>query len=130
VTPAHAGSKRSTVQLFPARPDLVSRRVGIDDEELAVMLVSLYASDMDANMPVADPIETERLCKEAILQRMMQGEFRRYIARLVRNIYLSDRALDSGLGIEEALEFWQWFDRRMWPSPSSWDCQGVKAAGS
>jgi len=128
VTAGHAASMRSTTQLFPGRPEPASRRVGIGDEELAVMLVSLYASDMDGNMPVADPIETERLCKQAILQRMMQGEFRRYISRLVRNIYLSDRALDAGLGIEEALDFWQWFDGRMWPSPSSWDCQDVRTA--
>jgi hypothetical protein len=32
-------------------------------------------------------------------------------------MYLSDAALADGQGIEEACEFWTWFDQTMWTAP-------------
>ena len=96
----------------------------IDDEQLAVMLVRLYARDAGETLLVADLAETTRRCKQAILQRLIRDDFRVYISRLIRDLYLSEEGLSAGFGIEDAWEFWQWFDRCMWPSPSSWEAHG------
>jgi hypothetical protein len=93
----------------------------MEDEQLAVMLVRLYASDEGPTRLVADPSEAKSRCKQAILQRLIRDEFRVYISRLIRDVYLSEEGLAAGFGIEDACEFWQWFDRSMWPFPSSWD---------
>jgi hypothetical protein len=117
MTPRNLARLRSTSQLRSISPGPAET----NDDTLTIMLVRLYASDMDRHMSLPNPTATRRACTEAILRRMIDGELRCYISRLVRDIYLSDNALQAGLGVEEAFEFWQWFDRTMWPAPSSWD---------
>jgi hypothetical protein len=107
---------RPTKRARAANPD----QTDLDDETLAIMLVRLYVSEMDPRSQPPQRTETTQACKHAIQRRMTNGQFGRYISRLVRDIYLSETALEAGLGIEEAFDFWHWFDRRMWPSPQAW----------
>lgn len=85
----------------------------ITDESLMILLVRLFATDLGHDTTLADPTETARLCRRAILQRLIRGDLRSYLSRLIREVYLSEDALSAGLGIDDARQFLHWFDRRM-----------------
>ncbi|HET9647592.1 MAG TPA: hypothetical protein VFP34_05095 [Microlunatus sp.] len=78
-----------------------------------ILLVRLFATDLGHDTTLADPTETARLCRRAILQRLIRGDLRSYLSRLIREVYLSEDALSAGLGIDDARQFLHWFDRRM-----------------
>jgi hypothetical protein len=87
---------------------------------LAESLTYLYDNDCET-APTEDHRELREACRRAIGDRLSIDVvgFRRYLSCLIRDRYLSDTALDSGSGIEDACEFWGWFDELMWPQPST-----------
>jgi len=96
----------------------------MDDEELRRGVIRLYALDdaLGVTASWSDPQldldggELRVRCTEAIWDRLMTGEvdLRVWLSRLVREVFLSEPALERGLGIEDACDFWGWFDRTMW----------------
>ena len=40
---------------------------------------------------------------------------------MVRDVFLSESALQQGHGIDEACEFWSWFDHTMWTGARAGD---------
>ena len=89
----------------------------MNDEMLGTALSRLYANDHRTMPGEADASELLALCRQAIRDRLVDDnfDFRVYLSRLVRDLYLSEAALEQGLGIEDACEFWSWFDQTMWP---------------
>ena len=89
----------------------------MNDEMLRSALSSLYANDHWTMPGEADTSELLARCRQAIRDRLLDDnfDFRKYLSRLVRDLYLSEAALEQGRGIEDACEFWSWFDQTMWP---------------
>ena len=109
----------------------------MDDEALREAVVWLYARDYGLSCPVpgGDPhrwtAEGEAAlrtrCRQALWDRLMSGrvDLRVWTSRLARELFLSEPALERGLGLEDVCDFWIWFDRTMWleavvrePSPA------------
>lgn len=91
----------------------------MNDDALKEALIYLYTHDSQG--PATRGTHEEALrdrCRKAIWDRLIEDkpDFRSWISALVRDMYLSDAALADGQGIEEALEFWAWFDQTMWTS--------------
>ena len=89
----------------------------MNDDALKEALIYLYTHDSQG--PVTRGTYEEALrarCRKAIWDRLVEDglDFRSWISALVRDLYLSDAALADGQGIEEACEFWAWFDQTMW----------------
>jgi hypothetical protein len=87
----------------------------VNDEMLRAALSRLY--DHRTTPGEAHTGELLALCRKAVRDRLLDDnfEFRIFLSRLVRDLYLSEAALEQGLGIEDACEFWFWFDQTMWP---------------
>jgi hypothetical protein len=87
----------------------------VNDEMLRAALSRLY--DHRTMPGEAHASELFALCRQAVRDRLLDDnfEFRIFLSRLVRDLYLSEAALGQGLGIEDACEFWSWFDQTMWP---------------
>lgn len=80
------------------------------DEELRDALDGLFAYDCGA---VDSGIRDEALrarCTRALEERRARGsgEWRSWLARLVREMWLSEEAISQGYGTEDALEFAEW----------------------
>ena len=110
----------------------------MDDQALREAVVWLYARDYGLRCPVpggnperATPEGEAALrtrCRQALWDRLVSGrvDLRLWTSRLARELFLSEEALERGLGLEDACDFWIWFDRTMWleavvrePHPSS-----------
>lgn len=87
----------------------------VNDEMLRAALSRLF--DHRTLPGEAHASELLASCRQAVRERLLDDnfEFRVFLSRLVRDLYLSEAALEQGLGIEDACEFWSWFDQTMWP---------------
>jgi hypothetical protein len=98
----------------------------MDDAALREAVVWLYARDYGLSCPVpgGDPYRTtpegeaalRTRCRQALWDRLVSGrvDLRLWTSRLARELFLSEAALERGLGLEDACDFWIWFDRTMW----------------
>jgi hypothetical protein len=98
----------------------------MDDQALREAVVWLYARDYGLRCPVpggnpqrATPEGEAALrtrCRQALWDRLVSGrvDLRLWTSRLARELFLSEEALERGLGLEDACDFWIWFDRTMW----------------
>jgi hypothetical protein len=88
----------------------------MDDNDLKEALRTLYAYESGARVELPDLQQLRARCQAAIQDQLFNEDvnFRVWFSCLVRDMYLSDAALTHGTGIEDALEFWNWFDGRMW----------------
>lgn len=88
----------------------------VTDHELREALVWLYALDCGLAGPHDDEPSLRSRCRRAVWDRLVGdgAELRVWISRLVRDVFLSESALQQGHGIDEACEFWSWFDHTMW----------------
>jgi hypothetical protein len=110
----------------------------MDDQGLRDAVVWLYARDYGLRCPVpgGDPQRAtpegeaalRTRCRQALWDRLVSGrvDLRLWTSRLARELFLSEEALERGLGLEDVCDFWIWFDRTMWleavvrdPSPAS-----------
>ncbi len=92
----------------------------MNDDALKDALIHLYTHDSRGPVTPGSYEEVLRAwCRRAIWDRLVDDglDFRSWISALVREMYLSDAALADGQGIEEACEFWTWFDQTMWTAP-------------
>lgn len=85
------------------------------ETELRDALEGLFAYDTGA---VDSGIHDEGLrarCQEAISEMRLGAEAapRLWLSRLVRDLWLSEEALQQGYGVEDAVEFLRWLDERM-----------------
>lgn len=110
----------------------------MDDDALQQAVIWLYARDYGFSCPVPrgdlHPTTPEgeaalrRRCRRAIAFRLTNGvDLRVWTSRLARELFLSETALARGLGLEDACDFWIWFDKTMWaeaaarvPAPDLW----------
>lgn len=86
------------------------------DEELRDALDGLYAYDQGSrDSGIHDEALRERCIKE--LRDRPRGEFellpRLLVSRMVRDMWLSEEALQQGYGIEDAARFIAWLDDQM-----------------
>jgi hypothetical protein len=88
----------------------------MDDRQLGEALVWLYATDCGLVGPAGHEHALRGRCRQGIWDRLVTDdvELRRWLSRLVRDVFLSETALASGHGIDDACEFWTWFDQTMW----------------
>jgi hypothetical protein len=94
------------------------------DEELGEALVWLYARDCGLVAAAGDESGLRARCRQAIWDRLVgdEADLRVWTSRLVRDVFLSETALANGHGIDDACEFWNWFDQTMWAiAPGSGD---------
>ena len=86
------------------------------NEELREALVWIYALDCGLVAAVGNEPTLRAECRQAIWDRLVgnEVELRVWISRLVREVFLSETALSNGHGIDDACEFWNWFDQSMW----------------
>ncbi len=86
------------------------------NEELREALVWLYARDCGLAAGAGNESALRAECRQAIWDRLVgdEVELRVWISRLVRDVFLSETALANGHGIDDACEFWNWFDQSMW----------------
>jgi hypothetical protein len=81
----------------------------MDYDELKDALDGLHAYDSGS---VDSGIHDERLrsrVKEDVRSRSMEGR-RVLVARIARDLYLTDEAISQGYGLEDAREFANWLD--------------------
>ena len=88
----------------------------MNDDALKEALIHLYAHDSRGAAREKQEEALRARCRQVIWNRLNADgpDFRSWISTLVRDMYLSDAALADGQGIEEACEFWAWFDKTMW----------------
>jgi hypothetical protein len=88
----------------------------VTDHELREALVWLYAVDCGLACAHEDESSLRSRCRRAVWDRLVGdgAELRVWISRLVRDVFLSEAALRQGHGIDDACEFWSWFDHTMW----------------
>ena len=86
------------------------------DDELGEAVVWLYASDCGLVHVAGHEPVLRAVSRQAVWDRLVADEdqLRVWVSRLVRNVFLSDEALTGGYGIDDACDFWTWFDRTMW----------------
>ena len=86
------------------------------NEELREALVWLYGRDCGLVAAAGNEPALRSECRQAIWDRLVgdEVELRAWISRLVRDVFLSETALSNGHGIDDACEFWNWFDQSMW----------------
>ena len=83
------------------------------DDELRRALDGLYAYD---NGAVSSGIRDEDLRARVIRElgeRRALGNWRAQLARLVREMWLSEEAIEQGYGTEDAVRFTEWLEDRM-----------------
>lgn len=85
------------------------------DGELSGALDGLYAYDTGATDSGIHDEDLRERCIAALQERQQPGadQWRQWLARLVRDAYLSDEALARGYGLADALGFAEWLDERM-----------------
>ena len=88
----------------------------MNDAELQDALLWLYASDCGLARALGHEPALRSDCRQAIWERLVlnEVELHVWISRLARDAFLSEQALASGHGIDDACEFWSWFDHTMW----------------
>jgi hypothetical protein len=93
----------------------------MNNEELRDALVWLYAVDCELATPAGTEPSLRVDCRQAVWDRLVgnETELRVWISRLVRDVFLSEGALANGHGIDDACEFWSWFDQSMWMAGAS-----------
>jgi hypothetical protein len=86
------------------------------DDELSEAVVWLYASDCGLVRVAGHEPTLHALARQAVWDRLIADEdqLRMWVSRLARDVFLSDEALGGGYGIDDACDFWTWFDRTMW----------------
>jgi hypothetical protein len=86
------------------------------DDQLGDALLWLYAADCGLVGCAGEEAALRTRCRQAVWDRLNDDDagLRRWISRLVRDVFLSEAALGSGHGIDDACEFWSWFDHTMW----------------
>jgi hypothetical protein len=91
----------------------------VKDDQLGDALLWLYATDCGLVGCAGHEAALRTRCRRAIWDRLTEDDagLRRWISRLVRDIFLSEPALEAGHGVDDACEFWSWFDQTMWTSP-------------
>lgn len=83
------------------------------DDELRRALDGLYAYDSGS---VGSGIRDEGLrarVVEELRQRRELGSWREQLARLVREMWLSEEAIEQGYGTEDAMHFCDWLEDYM-----------------
>lgn len=90
----------------------------MEDQALVNALLLLYSRDEAIGRRSAAATQLAESCRTEIAARMdidarALGTF---LTRLVRDAYLTEEAIEGGAGIEDACEFWTWFDQNMWPA--------------
>jgi hypothetical protein len=93
----------------------------VTDDELREAVVWLYASDSGLARSAGHEPTLRALCRQAVWDRLVTDEvgLRVWVSKLVRDVFLSDDALRGGFGVEDACEFWSWFDQNMWTRSGS-----------
>ncbi|MET0694308.1 MAG: hypothetical protein ABWX96_16875 [Propionibacteriaceae bacterium] len=104
------------------------------DDELRDALVWLYAEDCGLVCSADSEPALRQQARRAVWDRLVadEGQLRVWISQLVRDVFLSDLALASGHGIDDACEFWSWFDQAMWssgPTPRRAETAGRRLTG-
>lgn len=82
------------------------------DDELRDALDGLYAYDGGADSGIHDESLRARVIQE-LKDRRGLGAWRAQVARLVREMWLSEEAIEQGYGTEDAVRFAQWLEDRM-----------------
>ena len=96
----------------------------MNDDALKEALIHLYAHDSGRTATRGTrEMALRKRCREEIWERLIEDgpDFRSWISALIRDLYLSDAALADGSGIEDACEFWFWFDKTMWTAARETD---------
>ena len=89
----------------------------VTDGELRKALDGLFAYDGGATDSGIHDEGLRARCITALKEHRAAAEqWRPFVARLVRDMWLSDEAIGQGYGLEDALEFTEWLEERM-------DCQ-------
>jgi hypothetical protein len=107
----------------------------VTDDELREALIWLYADDCGLVCGAGREPTLRQQTRRAVWDRLVADdvELRVWISRLVREVFLSDQALANGHGIDDACEFWSWFDQSMWssgPAPREAVSAGRRFAGA
>lgn len=83
------------------------------DEELRDVLDGLHAyDDGAADSGIRDEARRAR-CIAVLKDRRTGAEGRQWLARLVRDMWLTDEAIEQGYGLEDALGFIERLEDRM-----------------
>lgn len=87
----------------------------MDDKELRDALDGLFAYDTGSTDSGIRDEGLRQRCVAELQQRAAPGETaaRLFLSRMIRDMWLSDEALEQGYGIEDALEFTDWLGERM-----------------
>ncbi|SDS07051.1 hypothetical protein SAMN04488543_1010 [Friedmanniella luteola] len=106
------------------------------DDVLREALVRLYTADYGAHCPLTSAAavlpgcgsELRARCRAELQARLRADAdgLRVWLAQTARELFLSEPALRRGLGLEDAADFWGWFDRALWAVPGSGDGPGVQ----
>ena len=87
------------------------------DEELRKALDGLFAYDSGATDSGKHDEELRARCRKELTERQaLPHAWRGFISRLVRDLCLTDEAIEEGYGLYDALDFIEWLEDRM-------DCQ-------
>lgn len=85
----------------------------MDDYELRCALDGLFAYDSGAtDSGTHDERLRARVIEELAFHRKVPG-WRAYLARLTREMWLSEDAIELGYGCEDAARFLEWLEERM-----------------
>lgn len=82
-------------------------------DELVRALDGIYARDMGSTSGIYDEDLRARCVAEFAYQRQFRNTWRSWLARLVREMWLSEEAIEQGYGCEDALHFLEWLEERM-----------------
>lgn len=83
------------------------------DDELRDALDGLYAYDGGATDSGIRDENLRARCKEELKARHAGDGYGPWLSRLVREMWLSDEAIEQGYGIVDAVEFCRWLDEEM-----------------
>ena len=72
------------------------------DEELREALAALFARSGDGELLAR--------CVGALKERAARSDRREWLSRLVRDMWLSEKAIAAGRGIGDAIEFTAWLE--------------------
>lgn len=84
------------------------------DEELTESMHGLYTYDIGCtDSGIKDEILRSKVIEE--IQKDLAGHqlFSKRMARIAREMWLSDKAIESGYGLEDMRKFVDWLDDRM-----------------
>lgn len=86
---------------------------GMSDEELRAALHGLFAHDMGAAHLGTRDEELRARCKADLHARRGRSGWAAWLARLTREMWLSEEAIAEGYDAEEAALFLRWLPERM-----------------